>query len=173
MSDWDKILHMVIVGITVYASLVFMLRVSGKQTLSKWNSFDFVVTVAFGSTLATTLLDETVALRQSLIAFALLIMLQFVITFISVRSSAFEKLIKAKPVILLYKGRFIEAKLKRERISKSEVMAAVRNRGFSNLEQVEAVVLETNGSLSVIHAIDPNHPATALEGVEHDEASTG
>ena len=41
--------HTVVFGTVAYIAIIFMLRLSGKRTLSKWNSFDFVVTIAFGS----------------------------------------------------------------------------------------------------------------------------
>ena len=67
-------------GAIAYAVIVFMLRVSGKRTLAKWNSFDFVVTIAFGSVLASILLSTKDTFGQVLLAFALLLLFQFVIT---------------------------------------------------------------------------------------------
>ena len=59
----SALLRTLIVGSLAYMALVFLLRVSGKRTLSKWNAFDLVVTVAFGSTLATALLSMGVQAR--------------------------------------------------------------------------------------------------------------
>jgi uncharacterized membrane protein YcaP (DUF421 family) len=60
-DSWDGLLRVVVVGILAYTGLVLLLRISGKRTLSKMNAFDFVVTVALGSTLATILLSSDVA----------------------------------------------------------------------------------------------------------------
>ena len=76
---------MLIVGTLAYAALILLLRASGNRTLSKMNAFDFVVTVALGSTLATMLLSADVALAEGVVALALLIGLQFVITWLSAR----------------------------------------------------------------------------------------
>lgn len=167
MPDWSKIIYTVLAGTALYTVLIFLLRISGKRTLSKWNSFDFIVTIAFGSTLASSLLNRNITILQSIAAFGLLIGLQFVITFLTVRSKSVEKLVKAKPVLLLYRGRFMEKTMKQQRISRSEVLAAVRNRGYASLEHVEAVVLETNGSFSVITSLEPKDPSSALEDVEN------
>ncbi len=51
-----------VVVVLAYLALVFLLRISGKRTLSKMNAFDLVVTVALSSTLATMLLSKSVAL---------------------------------------------------------------------------------------------------------------
>lgn len=73
-NDEFSLLRVVIVGTLAYLSLVLLLRVSGKRTLSKMNAFDLVVTVAIGSTLATVLLSKDVALADGVVAFTLLIL---------------------------------------------------------------------------------------------------
>lgn len=63
------------VGVLAYAGLVLFLRVTGRGTLSKMNSFDFVVAIAVGSILTTVLLNKRVSLGYGLVAFGLLIAL--------------------------------------------------------------------------------------------------
>ena len=84
--------------------VLLLLRVSGKRTLTKMNAFDLVVTVALGSTLATVLLTKSVAQAEGLTAFVLLIFLQFVLTWLSVRSRAVSRLVKSEPTLLVYQG---------------------------------------------------------------------
>lgn len=136
-----------------YVVLVFVLRISGKRTLSKMNAFDFVVTVALGSTLASTITSETVALLEGILALTLLVALQFVITWLSVRSNRFSRLIKAEPTLLYHDGRYIASQMRRSRITESEVQAAIREKGNGSLDDVAAVVLETDGTFSVITSI--------------------
>ncbi len=52
-DGWDDIYRILIVGVSSYAGIVFLLRISGKRTLAKWNSFDFIVTIALGSVVAS------------------------------------------------------------------------------------------------------------------------
>jgi uncharacterized membrane protein YcaP (DUF421 family) len=137
-------------SVLAYPILILWLRLSGKRTLSKWNAFDFVVTIALGSTLATVLLSKDVALVEGALAFALLIAIQFGITWLSVRSSAVQNLVKSQPTLLLNKGQFMPEVMKSQRVTESEIRSAVRSVGISALEGVEAVVLETDGSFSVI-----------------------
>ncbi len=139
-----------IISILAYSALVFLLRISGKRTLSKMNAFDLIVTVALGSTLATILLSEDVALAEGVLALALLIGFQFVITWLSVRSSWFGSLLKSEPTLLFYRGEFLRDAMKRERVTQQEVEAAVRLEGIAAIESVEAVVLETESSFSVL-----------------------
>ncbi|MFZ0258098.1 MAG: YetF domain-containing protein [Gammaproteobacteria bacterium] len=149
-DSWQSLGRIAVVGVSAYAALLLLLRVSGKRTLSKMNAFDFVVTVALGSTLATILLSKDTALAEGMLALGLLIFLQFIITWLSVRSKAVSHLIKAEPKLLFHRGEFLQKAMKAERVNEEEILQAMRSQGFGELEEAEAVVLETDGSLSII-----------------------
>lgn len=149
-DNWDNLYRVVVVGVLAYAGLVVLLRLSGNRTLSKMNSFDLVVTVAFGSTLSTILVDRSVSLALGLAALSLLILLQLVITWCSVRSSFVAKVVKTAPTMLVLDGRMRHGALKQARVTEDEVLAAVRQQGQGALANIDAVVLESDGSLSVI-----------------------
>lgn len=149
-DSWHGLARVVIVGVLGYTALVLLLRVSGKRTLSKLNAFDLIVTVALGSTLATVLLSKDVALAEGVVAFGLLIALQFGITWMSVRSRKFSELVKAEPTLLLFQGQVLDGALRRERVTRDELLAAVRASGQTGIRQVHAVVLETDGTLNVV-----------------------
>lgn len=144
------LLRVLVVGPLAYLLLIAVLRVSGKRTLAKMNAFDFVVTVALGSTLATVLLSKDVALAEGVLAFVVLAALQFVIAWAAQRASPIEAAIKSQPRVLLLDGEINQAALLDERVTREEVAAAVRKGGYGDLGAVAAVVLETDGSFSVI-----------------------
>jgi uncharacterized membrane protein YcaP (DUF421 family) len=146
----DDLARVLVVGTLAYAGLVLMLRLTGKRTLSKMNAFDLVVTVALGSTLATILLDRNVSLSEGLLALGLLCALQYVVAFLSVRSKSFQGIIKAEPQLLYHGGSFIHRALVRERVTEEELLAAVRAQGHGSMSSVMSVVLETDGTFSVI-----------------------
>ena len=162
--NWSELGRTVLIGISAYLILVFLLRVSGKRTLTKLNAFDLVVTVALGSTLASTIMSKSAALAEGVTAFAVLVLLQLVITWLSVRSKAVSNLVKAEPRLLFFDGGFIERALLDERVTRAEVRSAVRAGGAASMSAVHAVVLETDGSISVIKTDGPTDDS-ALEGV--------
>lgn len=149
-SSWESLLRTFVVGILAYVSLLVILRITGKRTLSKLNAFDFVVTVALGSTLATVLLNKQVALADGAMAFAVLCGLQFVVTWSSVRSKLVRNLVKSEPRLVVHRGQPIDSALRAERLTLDEVQAAARAAQLSAIHQAEAIVLETDGTLSVI-----------------------
>lgn len=163
-DGWGGLGRVLLVGTLAYAAMVLLLRVSGKRTLSKMNAFDLIVTVALGSALATTILSKGTALVEGMLAFALLICLQLAITWLSVRSERFQHWIKAQPTLLLWDGRFLAGALRRERVTAEEIRATVRASGLVSLDQVRAVVLETDGSFTVVEKSSGREPS-ALAGV--------
>lgn len=149
-ESWLGLGRVLLVGTLAYLALIAAMRASGKRTLSKLNAFDLIVTVALGSTLATVLLSSDVALAEGVLALALLIFLQFAITWASVRSERFQKLVKAEPTLIFHGGRFLGKAMRAERITREEVLATVRASGLASLSEVAAIVLETDGTVSVI-----------------------
>lgn len=149
-SDWQSLLRILVIGTCGYIGLVVTLRISGTRTLSKMNSFDFVVTIALGSTFATAILQKSVSLSEVLLAFALLVGLQFVVTWLAVRSSIFDQIIKSSPILVFSNGDFLRTEMKRTHVTEDEIKAAMRQQGFSTIEQVQYVVLETNGSVVAV-----------------------
>jgi uncharacterized membrane protein YcaP (DUF421 family) len=149
-SGWDSVGRTVLLGLLSYVALVVFLRISGKRTLSKMNMFDFVVTIAFGSILASMLVSRNVTLAQGIAGFATLILAQLVVTFISVRSDAFRNLVKGTAAILYYDGQWYRGRMLKERITEGEMRAAARGAGLGGMGEVGAIILETNGDLSVV-----------------------
>lgn len=169
-QQWGNLIRVIVVGVLSYAALVLVLRVSGKRTLSKMNAFDLIVTVALGSTLATIILSKDVALLEGLVAFGVLIGLQYVVTWSSVRSQTVSHLVKSDPTLLYYDGSFLRSQMIRSRIVEDEVLAAVRQQGVASLDLVEAVVLETDGSLAVVQRADAD--SSALSSVSELRSQT-
>ncbi len=148
-DDWDDLTRIVVVAPVAYAALVLALRATGKRTLSKLNAFDLVITVAIGSTFATVVLSADVSVSEGVLALVLLTLLQLVVSWASVRSSAVRRLVKSEPT-LLYRDGYLEPAMRRERVTRDEVLQAARSQGHASLDGVAAVVLETDGSLSVL-----------------------
>ena len=172
-ESWSALGRTVIAGVTAYAALVLYLRISGKRTLAKMNAFDLVVTVAIGSTLSTVLVSKDVPIAEGLLALALLIVLQYIVAWISVRSSRMRKIIKSDPVALMSGGELDRETMLRERISEDEVLSAMRTSGYAGVEEVRTVVLETDGSFSVIPHQERPAKEPTVRDVENAESGRG
>ncbi|GAB3549766.1 DUF421 domain-containing protein [Noviherbaspirillum agri] len=166
-DSFNDLFRIAAIGLLAYAGTVFLLRVSGNRTLSKMNSFDLVVTIAFGSTLSSVLIDSTVSLADGLLAIAMLVLLQFAVTWTSVRYAFVNRIIKTQPTLLVLDGKFIRNAMRKVRITEDEVRSTVRQHGLGSMDQVAAVVLETDGSMSVI-SDRCRGSLEALQGVRND-----
>lgn len=151
-DSWADVLRVLFVGAAAYVLLVIVLRSSGKRTLSQLNAFDFIVTVAFGSTLATIVLSPDVPFVEGATALVVLAGLQWAIAFASSRSGRIRRWVTSEPTLVVWNGEIDARALKQHRLAESEVLQAVRSSGHGDLGRIAAVVLETNGTLSVISA---------------------
>ena len=160
-QDWETVLRTLWIGTAAYVALLLILRVSGKRTLSQLNAFDFVVTVALGSTLAAVLTSPEVALAEGVTALALLVALQYAATWTSVRVGWVRRAIRSQPTVVVYRGRFVDAALRGERLTEDEVRQVLRQQGHPELASVGALVLETDGSFALLADAPPEdsgHP---------------
>jgi uncharacterized membrane protein YcaP (DUF421 family) len=163
-DNWQSLLRTLVIGVLAYVILILFLRISGKRTLAKLNAFDLVVTVALGSTLATVLLTKNVALLDGTLGLGLLITMQFVITWSSVRWDWLRRAVREQPTLLVRNGQLRHAELVDQRLTEGEILAAIRSAGIARIADVAAVVLETDGSLSVLRDSGQG-PPTALADV--------
>lgn len=147
-QDWQGLVRTLFVSVLAYSTLVIFLRISGKRTLAKLNAFDLVVTVALGSTLSAILLQESIALAEGALALALLILMQFLVTFTSVRWHGFAKAVRSEPALLARDGSFCSDTMKRERVTEDEALSAVRSSGGKDVTDVDYLVLESDGTIS-------------------------
>ncbi len=153
-NNWESLTRTFILTVLAYITIVILLRISGKRSLSKMNAFDFVVTVALGSSLATIALNKNISLAEGASVFTIFIFLQFIITWLSVRNNFVKRIVSSEPVLLLYKGELLHETLKKERIPIEELYVAARSHGITDLKEIDAIVLETTGDFSVIPKIE-------------------
>ena len=163
---FDSLLGLVrvaLISLLAYGWLILVLRLAGKRSLSKMNAFDLVVPVALGSTLATVVLTKNVAFVEGALAFFMLALLQWLAARLSISSRWFSHLIRSKPRLLVEDGAYRHVAMVDERVTSDEIDAAIRTAGIGRLEEAAAVVLETDGSMSVIRRADGD--LTALRSV--------
>ena len=165
-NGWPSILRTVILTILAYITMIFFLRVSGQRTLAKMNAFDFIITIALGSAFATVALNKNVTLADGSVAFFLFISLQATLTWLSVRSKSVKNIITSSPTMLLYKGDILWDVLKRERITLDEIHMAARKKGIVDLHQIDLIVLETTGDITIIEDLNKPHIDT-LNDIEN------
>ncbi|WP_137679041.1 DUF421 domain-containing protein [Aurantiacibacter suaedae] len=154
-DSWKDIAQIGLTSLCIYALIIVVLLLAGKRSLAKLNVFDFVVTIALGSILASTMILKDISLSEGFAAIAVLVVLQFIVSWLSMRVGWFKRLIRSDARLIFRDGRFLAQAMRDERVTEGEILAAIRKKGHGRTEDVAAVVLETDGALSVL----ANRPA--------------
>ena len=135
------------------------------------NAFDFVVTVALGSTLATILVSKDLSVATGFAGLATLVGMQYGVAWLSIRSRTIRRLSRSEPTLLVHRGELLQNAMRSERVNKDEVMSALRKEGLAGVAEAAAVILETDGTLSVLRSVHANSPS-ALAKVQGYEDVT-
>lgn len=156
--DIQLLLTTALRAVIAYAVIIAYVRVSGNRSLAKLRAFDFVMTIALGSLLASTIVLSTVPVTQGLLAMGMLVLLQYVVAQTSVRSKRFARLITNEPILLYRRDGFDERALRRARVTEEEVTSAMRSAGHAGPETVDVAWLEVNGQISVSPTLSRSAP---------------
>lgn len=151
-ESWNGLLRVALSSILSYGFLLVCLRFGGKRVLSKLNAFDLVITVALGSATASVILSKDVALAEGMLALACLVLLQVAVAWTTTRSARIRRMVKSEPRLLALRGKLLKDALSEERVSEEDIREVLRQEGVSSLEEVHAIVLETNGQFSVLQS---------------------
>ena len=152
-ASWASIIAICITAVVIYLAVIVFTRLAGKRSFSKMSSFDFAMTVAIGSILASTILSKSVSLVQGIVGLAMVYILQIGIAILR-RSSHIEKLVDNKPMLLMQGSTIIHENLKRARVTESDLRSKLREANVLEVSQVRAVVFEATGDISVLHTKD-------------------
>ncbi|WP_345295536.1 DUF421 domain-containing protein [Luteimonas vadosa] len=132
--------------------VVVLVRINGLRSFSKMTNFDFVMTVAVGSLLAGASQSTSwLPFLQTLSAMAALFLVQYASARLRKASDRFEALVQNEPVVLMRDGQVIDQALAATRVTRSDLVAKLREANVLDFSQVRAVVLETTGDISVLH----------------------
>lgn len=161
-ESWGALARIAALSTLTYLVVLLLLRVGGNRTLAKTAAFDQVVTVALGSTLATAILSKRTTLADGTAGFLMLVLLQFALAKLILGSRLVQRLVVAKPQVLVQDGQLRRDDLRRARLAESDVHAALRKAGVGRVRDAALVILESDGTFSVVPAREGQRPdATA------------
>jgi len=178
MMDWAWIMTslpatwmVVLKAIGIYVALVLFTRMAGLRSFSKMSSFDFAITVAFGSILASAMLAKNPPLLQSIVGLATLFALQSVVSRLRTRFDAVAGTVDNAPLLIMAGPEILHDNLQAAHMTEDDLYAKLREANVTRWEQVRAVVMESTGDVSVLHAEpgDPPLDTELLHGVRHAE----
>lgn len=152
-TSWNTAALIMASALGIYLSVIFLTRICGKRSFSKMSSFDFAMTVAVGSIIATTILSASVKMIEGIIGLSAIYLLQIGIAFAR-RNKTVKKIVDNSPLLLMDGEKIIMANLRKARVSEGDLRSKLREANVTQLTQVKAVVFETTGDISVLHKND-------------------
>lgn len=165
MIDWSwitatytELLMVTLSGLGIYVALLAFTRLVGLRSFSKMSSFDFAITVAFGSIIATTLVAKTPSLAVGAMGLAVLFGIQFIVSKTRNLTTAVERLVDNVPLLIMNRQQVLTDHLKQARITEEDLKAKLREAGITHRKQILAVVFETTGEVSVLKITDDIDP---------------
>jgi uncharacterized membrane protein YcaP (DUF421 family) len=164
--------HFVVRAVVVYAAVMLLLRITGKRAVGQLGVPQLVGMLLLSNAVQNSLNGGDNSLTGRMILAGTLALLTFAFTFATHRSTRLRNLLLGRPTPLFRHGHFRKAGLRREHMTRDELIVLVREQGFSLRElreDVDEVILESDGKLSVIHKSD--HPL--LEQLEHHDTVAG
>ena len=151
--SWHAVLAISLNAVGIYLAIIFFTRLSGKRSFSKMSSFDFAMTVAIGSMIASTVLSKSVTLSTGVLGLALIYGLQILVA--SLRNfNGVSKVVDNTPLMLMDGKNILQKNLKKAKVTEGDLRSKLREANVLNLSQVRAVVFEATGDISVIHSDD-------------------
>jgi len=166
-TSFEVVPAVLVSAVGIYVGVILLTRVAGLRSFSKLSSFDFAMTVAIGSLVATTIVSADPPLLQALVGLACLYGLQMGVAIVRRESPRVARMVDNRPLLLMDGSRLIQENLRLARVTEEDLRAKLREANVLALDQVRAVVMETTGDVSVLHgaADGPRLEPVLLEGV--------
>ncbi|MBE5040226.1 DUF421 domain-containing protein [Ructibacterium gallinarum] len=136
--------------IVMYIFVVLTLRLMGKRQIGELEASELVVTIIISEIAAMPITNTGVPLSTSVIAILILMILEVVLSDLAYRSMGVRTLLYGRPSMFFQKGKLHQQEMKRQRFNVADLMEELRNNGAVSLSQVDYVMMETNGKVSVI-----------------------
>ena len=143
-------LNTVIRAFLVYALLMLFMRFMGKRQIGEMQMTEFITMLMLSELAVLPVTDNDIPLLVGIIPLAVISSAEVIISFFESRSKRFARFIGGNPVLLYGGGEYNERNLKNTRISREDVEAQIRVSGYRDESEVEKVILERTGKMSVI-----------------------
>lgn len=153
-TTWSTVLISFLSAILIYIAIIIITRIVGLRSFSKFSSFDFAITIAVGSVLGRALVAHDQTVLHTITAVASLFILQVIVDFLRSKIPSVPTIIDNKPILLMEGAKMLEDNMNQVRITPKEIRHELRQANVTRLSQVKAVVLESNGEVSVLHHPD-------------------
>jgi uncharacterized membrane protein YcaP (DUF421 family) len=153
-ETWSTMAIVFLSVLLIFSIIILITRISGLRTFAKMSSFDFASTIAVGSILASVIMNIDQSIIKGTIALGTIIAFQTLFSYIKRKSEKLSNFLTNRPTLIMDGDKILYDNLAKTNVSEDDLIAKLRESNVRHFGEVLAVVLESTGDVSVIHADD-------------------
>ncbi len=142
-------LSLVLKTLFLYIFIIIGYRVMGKKELGQLSVIDLIVSILIADMAAVCIEEQEYSVFISVVPMLTLIVMQILLSYISVKSNKFRNIIDGKPTVLINRGKVNFSAMSKLRYSLDDLTTQLREQGVKSLEEVDYAILENSGTLSI------------------------
>jgi uncharacterized membrane protein YcaP (DUF421 family) len=143
------LLEVFIRALITYTLLLLIVRWLGKRMTGELTLMEMAVMVTLGAIVSTPMQAPDRGILQGLILLLCAVGFQRGISYLGYRSHKFENLTQGEPSLMVKDGMFQLNEMQDDRISRDQLIAALRQQKILNLGSVERIYLEPSGTFTI------------------------
>jgi uncharacterized membrane protein YcaP (DUF421 family) len=143
------VLNLIVRALVVYVSVLILLRISGKRQMGQMGPTEFVAILLISNAVQNSMNGGDNSLVGGLVLAAVLILLSWLISYLTFKSSFFSSVFEGTPTLLVHNGKIIAKHLHHERLSESDLRRLLRHQGIHSIDEIDTAILEADGTLSI------------------------
>ena len=144
------VLEKIVRAAAVYVFLLVGLRLTGKRQMGQMSAFDLVVLLIISNVLQNAMIGNDNSVLGGFLGAATILLLNYGVTRLAFSRRGLERLIEGAPTLLIHNGKVIEANLRRELLTRDELMAGLRRQGIMAVEEVHVALIEETGTITAV-----------------------
>ncbi|HEX7584392.1 MAG TPA: YetF domain-containing protein [Prolixibacteraceae bacterium] len=150
MELFDGYLKIVFSSVAVYLFIVLAIRLFGKKELAQLSIIDLTFILLISNSVQNAMVGSDSTLAGGLVAASSLFIVNYLFKYLLYRFPKLSNIVQGADILLIYKGQLNEPNMAKARITREEIIEAVREHGVPEIRDVDLAVLETDGNISII-----------------------
>jgi len=159
-------------AVIIYITVIIAMRIMGKRQIGELKPHELVITVLVSQAASIPLEDNSMPLANMFVPILIFVSFEIIVSAISMKSINFRNLIQGKPIFVIKNGKLDEKQMKRLRFTIDDLIDAIRQKDVFDISTVQAAVIETNGSISVLQKAEDTPVTPRQLKLSVDEVST-
>lgn len=153
----------------LYFIIILAYRIMGKKEVGQLSIIDLIVSLLIAELAAISIEDTDLSIFRSIVPIFVLVVIQVLLSFLSLKNSNFRKSVEGSPTVIIKEGKIKFNEMTKLRYSLDDLITQLREQGIKSIEEVSYAVLENDGKLSVFQNTKDYPMPIIMDGVINNE----